>query len=402
MTEKIIEIIDKNSKEIIELREYLHENPELDLDLFNTQKTIKEKLDKLGIEYVEMAKTGICAIIRGTKGNVNGTNRKTVLLRGDMDALKIKEEADVPYKSKKEGVMHACGHDGHTAGLFGALIALNELKDEIDGNIKFAFQPAEELSGGAEKMIAEGILENPKVDMAFALHVQGGLPEGIASMKVGPMMASPDDFMITIKGKGGHASKPENAIDPVIIVGEILIGIQTIRSRMISTFKPLVISCTMLKAGDATNVIPSEASIGGTVRTLNLDVREEAPKLIERMVDGITKAHGATYEFEYNKYYPILINDEKASEILINSAKKILGEESYRDMEIPSMGAEDFAYFGYEVPSAYINVGIAQEGKENPIHHHPLFEFRSEIVQQLSKILAQVAVDSLKKLNENK
>lgn len=222
---------------------------------------------------------------------------------------------------------------------------MNELKDKIDGNIKFVFQPAEELSGGAEKMIAERILENPKVNMAFTLDIQDGLPKCIASIKVGSMMASLNDFMVTIKRKGGHASKPKNALDPVIVVGEILMGIQTIRSRMISTFKLLVISCTMLKSGDATNVIPNEASIGGIVRTLDLEVRIQVLKLIERMVGEIAKAHGEIYEFEYNKYYPILINDKKVSEILIGEAKKILGEESYKDMEIPSMGVKDFVYF---------------------------------------------------------
>lgn len=395
ITKKIEELAEKHKKELIELREYLHENPELDLDLFNTSKTIKDKLDKLGIEYTEMAKTGICAIIRGEKGDKDDVNRKTILLRGDMDALPIKEEADIPFKSKIEGKMHACGHDGHTAGLFGALLILNELKSEIEGNVKFAFQPGEERSGGAKQMIEAGILENPKVDMAYGIHLWGPMKEGMVSMIAGPSMAAPDEFKIKIIGRGGHASAPELSIDPVVIAAQVVLGLQSIRSRIVSTFSPLVLTCSCINAGDAFNVIPNEVTIVGTVRTLDKEIRDKIPNLMEQIISGITSAYGATFKLEYDKYYPILINDEKATEIFKSSAKKIVGENNYKDLPTPIMGGEDFSFFGYEVPSAFAFVGIAEEGKPEPLHHHPKFQFRSEMVLENAKLLSQVVFDSL-------
>lgn len=395
MTEKINELAKKYSKEIIELREYFHQYPELDLELYNTQKTLKDKLDALGLEYVEMAKTGLCVVIKGEKGDVNDPNRPTILLRGDMDALPIQEMIDVPYKSKIDGLMHACGHDGHAAGLFGALLILNELKSDLEGNVKFAFQPGEEASGGAEKMINEGILENPKVDMAFGIHLRGSSPEKYCTTKVGPMFASPDEFKIEIIGRGGHAAVPEASIDPVVIAAQVIIGLQNIRSRLVSTFNPLVLSCTCLEAGTAFNVIPGTATIKGTVRTLDGKLRDEVPKLMEQIVNGITSAYGATYKIDYRKYYPTVINDEIATKILVDSSKKIVGEENYGDLKYPSMGGEDFSYFGYKVPSAFLYVGIAQENKPIPVHHHPEFNYRSEIVLENSKILAQTAFDAI-------
>ena len=399
ITEKIKELSTKYLKEMIELREYLHENPELDLDLFNTSRTIKEKLDKLGIEYTEMAKTGICALIRGKKGNENA-NIKTILLRGDMDALPIKEESDVPFKSKIDGKMHACGHDGHTAGLYGALLIINDLKNELEGNVKFAFQPGEERSGGAEKMIQEGLLENPKVDMAFGLHLWGPSKEGKVSTIVGPMMASPDEFSIEIVGKGGHASAPELSIDPIVIAAQVVLGLQTIKSRMISTFSPLVITCSVIKSGEAFNVIPNDVVIKGTVRTLDRELRDKVPSIMEQIIGGITSAYGATFKLDYNKYYPILVNDEKAVNILKDSAEKILGKENCENLEKQVMGGEDFSYFGYKIPSAYAFLGIAQEGKEVPYHHHPKFYFRSEIVAESAKLLSQIAFDAIEELNK--
>ena len=398
MTEKIKELAEKHKKEIIELREYLHQYPELDLDLFNTQKTIKEKLDKLGIEYKEMAKTGIAAIIRGEKGDKNDINRKTILLRGDMDALPVKEEADVPFKSKIEGKMHACGHDGHTAGLFGALLIINDLKEELEGNVKFAFQPGEERSGGAEKMIEEGILENPKVDMAFGLHLWGTMKEKKGTTIVGPMMASPDEFTIKIIGKGGHASAPEYCVDPVVIAAQVVLGLQTIKSRLISTFKPLVLTCSVIEAGTAFNVIPSDVTIKGTVRTLDKDLRAEIPKMMEQIISGITTAYDAKYEFIYDKYYPILINDENATNIMRNSLMKIMGEENYVEMENPIMGGEDFAYFAQKVPSAFAFVCVVPNGEEAYPNHHPKFNFNSEMAVENAKILTQTVFEAIEKL----
>lgn len=274
MTDRIKKLAEKYSSVIMGAREYFHANPGIEFQEFETTKKIIEILEEHGIEYQkDIAVTGVLAIVRGKKEG------KTVLLRGDMDALPIEEEADVPYKSKVKGVMHACGHDSHAAGLLGAALILNELKDEIAGNIKFAFQPAEENQGGAKPMIDAGILENPKVDAAFGLHVWGPYPEGKALTMKGPMMAAPDNIRIKLIGKGGHASMPNMLIDPVVMAAEVILSLQTIVSRKVDPLEPAVISCCSIHGGSAQNVIPNEVEITGTVRTLNEEVRKKCRSL---------------------------------------------------------------------------------------------------------------------------
>ena len=213
-------------------------------------------------------------------------------------------------------------------------------------------------------------------------------------------MASPDEFSIEIVGKGGHASAPELSIDPIVIAAQVVLGLQTIKSRMISTFSPLVITCSVIKSGEAFNVIPNDVVIKGTVRTLDRELRDKVPSIMEQIIGGITSAYGATFKLDYNKYYPILVNDEKAVNILKDSAEKILGKENCENLEKPVMGGEDFSYFGYKIPSAYAFLGIAQEGKEVPYHHHPKFYFRSEIVAESAKLLSQIAFDAIEELNK--
>ena len=390
MTDKIKELAKKYSAVIMGAREYFHTNPEIEFTEYKTTKKITEILDEHGIEYkANIAKTGVMAIIRGKKDG------KTVLLRGDMDALPIQEEADVPYKSVIDGMMHACGHDSHAAGILGAALILNELKDEISGNIKLIFQPAEENLGGAKPMIEEGILENPKVDAAFGLHVWGPLQEGKAATIKGPMMAAPDNIRIKLIGKGGHASMPNELIDPVLMASEVILNLQTIVSRKVDPLSPMVISCCSIHGGSAQNVIPNEVEIKGTVRTLNSDVREKAPVFIEQALKGITSIYNGSYEFDYILGYPPLVNEEKATEMLINSTEKILGEGNVEIMAKPVMGGEDFAYFSQHVPSAFIFLGIANDLKNPPVHHHPEFAFDSKNTVVSSEIMAQVAVDYL-------
>ena len=390
MTDKIKELAKKYSAEIMAAREYFHANPGIEFQEFETTKKIIETLEKYGIEYEkDIAVTGILAIVRGKKDG------KTVLLRGDMDALPIEEEADVPYKSTVKGVMHACGHDSHAAGLLGAALILNDLKDEISGNIKFAFQPAEENQGGAEPMIKAGILENPKVDAAFGLHVWGPYPEGKAITMKGPMMAAPDNIRIKLIGKGGHASMPNELIDPVVMAAEVILSLQTIVSRKINPLDPVVISCSTIHGGSAQNVIPNEVEITGTVRTLNEEVRKKMPTLMEQTIKGITDIYNGSYEFDYHWGYPCLVNDGKSTEILMSSAEKILGAENVGTMKQPTMGGEDFSYFSQKVPSSFIFLGVAKDMSNPPVHHHPKFAFDSKNTVVSSEILAQVAVDFL-------
>ena len=382
---------EKYLQHMINLRETIHMYPEDGFSEFTTSKIIIEELEKLGIKVQKnVAKTGVVGLIEGKYPG------KTVLLRADMDALKIQEQADVEYKSKIDGMMHACGHDGHVAGLLGAAMILNELKDNLHGNVKLVFQPAEERDGGALPMIEEGVLENPKVDAAFAAHLWGYLNEGEVHLKEGPMMASPDIFNIKVIGKGGHGAVPQESIDPIVITCQIVNSLQTIVSRKINPLDPVVITCGRIQGGDCHNVIPNEVELEGTIRTFNEETRNWVPKVMEDLIRGITTSQGAAYEFKYEPKYPALINDKYMTSFAKESLKKVFGEENVFDLKEPNMGGEDFAYFAQKVPSAFIFVGIANNKSEPVIHHNPYFKWDSKNVGILAQGLSQIAIDYLK------
>ncbi|MDY2882386.1 MAG: amidohydrolase [Romboutsia timonensis] len=382
---------EKYLQHMINLRETIHMYPEDGFSEFTTSKIIIEELEKLGIKVQKnVAKTGVVGLIEGKYPG------KTVLLRADMDALKIQEQADVEYKSKIDGMMHACGHDGHVAGLLGAAMILNELKDNLHGNVKLVFQPAEERDGGALPMIEEGVLENPKVDAAFAAHLWGYLNEGEVHLKEGPMMASPDIFNIKVIGKGGHGAVPQESIDPIVITCQIVNSLQTIVSRKINPLDPVVITCGRIQGGDCHNVIPNEVELEGTIRTFNEETRNWVPKVMEDLIRGITTSQGAAYEFKYEPKYPALINDKDMTSFAKESLKKVVGEENVFDLKEPNMGGEDFAYFAQKVPSAFIFVGIANNKSEPVIHHNPYFKWDSKNVGILAQSLSQIAIDYLK------
>ena len=382
---------EKYLQHMINLRETIHMYPEDGFSEFTTSKIIIEELEKLGIKVQKnVAKTGVVGLIEGKYPG------KTVLLRADMDALKIQEQADVEYKSKIDGMMHACGHDGHVAGLLGAAMILNELKDNLHGNVKLVFQPAEERDGGALPMIEEGVLENPKVDAAFAAHLWGYLNKGEVHLKEGPMMASPDIFNIKVIGKGGHGAVPQESIDPIVITCQIVNSLQTIVSRKINPLDPVVITCGRIQGGDCHNVIPNEVELEGTIRTFNEETRNWVPKVMEDLIRGITTSQGAAYEFKYEPKYPALINDKYMTSFAKESLKKVVGEENVFDLKEPNMGGEDFAYFAQKVPSAFIFVGIANNKSEPVIHHNPYFKWDSKNVGILAQSLSQIAIDYLK------
>lgn len=336
-----------------------------------------------------VAKTGVVGLI---KGNYPG---KTVLLRADMDALPINEEAEVEYKSRVENCMHACGHDGHMAGLLGAAMILNDMKDRIHGNVKLIFQPAEEEQGGAKPMIDEGVMDNPKVDAAFGCHLWGEMLEGEVHVKRGPIMAAPDMFKFTIKGKGGHGAVPHLSVDPIVIAGQVINNIQSIISRRVSPLESAVISFGSIHGGSSHNVIPNDVEVVGTVRTFSEELRQFIPKCMENILKGVTEYQGASYEFEYEEKYPPLINDEKMTEVARNSFKKIVGEDKVFDMEEPTMGGEDFAYFGQLVPSSFIFVGISKDKDNLVVHHHPKFKWDDKNILTIAKGLSQIAIDYL-------
>ena len=390
MNQKLNDLWEKYYKKVYDIGHQIHMNPELGFEEYETSKLVSSELEKLGIEVTKnVAKTGVVGLIKG------GYPGKTVALRADMDALRINEEGDYEFKSKNPGVMHACGHDGHTASLLGVAMMLNEIKDELHGNVKLIFQPAEEVEGGALPMIKEGVLENPKVDAVFGGHLWGSIEEGKVAVKHGAMMASPDIFTIKIHGKGGHAGVPHASVDPVPIMAQVITALQTIVSRKNDPTNPLVISCCNVHSGECHNAIPTEALIQGTVRTLNNETRDFAEEAIEKFVKGIVESQGASYEFEFIRQFPPLVNDKNMADVLEKAAKKIVGDENVFELATPSMGGEDFAFYTEEVPSSFAFVGMTKD-VENPIlHHNAKFAWEDNNMKNLAQTLAQVAIDFL-------
>ena len=307
-----------------------------------------------------------------------------------MDALPMSENPDHLNASVFEGRMHACGHDGHTAGLCLAAAVLNDLKDEIEGTVKFLFQPAEEAIGGAEPMIREGVLEG--VDAAFGAHLIGNLKEKSAAFKIGGVNASPDNFKITVKGVGGHGSKPQIAIDPIVVASNIVLALQSVVSRETDPLDAAVVTVGMIHGGSAPNIIPEEVVLEGTIRTFDQSVREEVPARMERLSQGIAEAYRAKAEFIYDPAYPVLINDEAVSRIAERALKSFLSETDVIELTRPDMGGEDFAYISRVVPSCFFYIGIAKD-PEHPIsHHHPDFEFETSNIAVQAEALIRSAL----------
>ncbi|CAK6470952.1 M20 family metallopeptidase [Peribacillus castrilensis] len=371
----IHDLIEAVKDEVIAWRRYLHKYPELSFQEEKTAQFVYEKLQTFGeLEISRPTKTSIMARLIGQQPG------KVIALRADMDALPIEEENDFDFVSQNSGVMHACGHDGHTAMLLGTAKILTQLKDQIKGEVRFLFQHAEELPpGGAQEMVRAGVLDG--VDMIIGSHLLSTLPLGKFSLGYGPVMAGADTFNITVVGKGGHASQPELTVDPIAIGTQVVSNLQHIVSRYRDAQEALVISVTQFHAGSAINVIPSKVSIGGSVRSFNPELREEIPNFIERIVKGITEAHGATYEFDYQFGYAPTINDEEVTRLMDETVCEIFGEKS-REISKPIMGSEDFSAFQKVVPGSYIGIGARNEEKGIIYpHHHPQFTVDEQALQ---------------------
>jgi len=390
--EKILKKVAEIENRVIEIRHQIHQNPELSFAEKETAKLAAAEMKKLGFEVEEnIFGTGVCA----TFINSNKEDAKTLLIRADMDALPVEEKNDLEFKSKSKGVMHACGHDGHTAILIGTAMVLKELAADFDGNLKFLFQPGEETSGGAEGMIKAGVLENPQVDAAMGLHLWGSTEEGIVEYKSGALMASPDRFNLKIIGKGGHAARPHNTIDPIPIAAQIISSLQNIVSRRIDPLESAVISVGMIEAGKTHNVIPDQVELKATVRSLKKEIREKLPQYIESVIKNTCQIYGAEYELDYIFGYPAVINDPQMTNIIKTAAQKILGPEKVREKEKAEMGGEDFSYFGREVPAVFYYLGIAPQG-EIVNHHQSDFKFNDTVLKTGVAVMAQAALDYFK------
>lgn len=394
---RISELATKYKQDIIDLRRTIHANPELGLEEHKTAALVAKHLRKLGIEVKEgVGKTGVVGLLKGTRSSEQSL--KTVMLRADMDALKMTELNDVPYKSQKEGVMHACGHDAHTAWLLGAAMVLSQMTDSFSGWVKFVFQPAEEGLGGAKGMIAEGVLENPKVDAVFGAHVWPNLQAGTISVKTGPIMAAPAAFTITIKGQGGHASAPHLSIDPIAIGCQVYTSLQNIVSRKVDANESVVLSVTQFHGGTAHNIIPDEVYMSGTVRTFEKAFETEIPQLMEKIIEGVVSAHGGTYEFDYKTYYPAVINDDDMTEHVFEAARDLLGEEKVNTLDQPNMAGEDFAFYLEKVPGSYFMIGNHNEEKGiTAMVHNPKFDVDEDILPQAAAVFAKTAIEYLNK-----
>lgn len=388
---KLIDIAQPFIPQVIALRHAIHEEPELAFEEFETSKKIMAFLDSIAVPYISgIARTGIIATI---KGKYPG---KAILLRADMDALAITQDPTHELKSKIVGKMHACGHDGHTAGLCLAAAILNELKDEIAGEIRLMFQPAEESIGGAMPMIEAGVCNG--IDMAFGAHLWGPLEENHVQVKIGAMMAAPDAFTIKVIGKGGHGAMPHLCVDPIVIASSIVLNAQSIISRTLNPLDQAVLTFGQISGGTAFNVIPNEVTLTGTIRTLSETVRNHIPQKLSVIAQGIAEAHGGTIEFSYETKYPVLVNDEKAVNISAQAFMQIVGQDKVSYLDEPNMGGEDFAYIAQRVPSSFIFVGIKQD--KDVLHHHPSFAWDDKNISILGCGLAQCAIDALKCLSE--
>ena len=347
-------------------RQDLHRIPEIGLEEYETSQYIKSKLSEFKIEFKEgYANTGIVARIKGSQGNSD----RSIGLRADFDALPMPEKNDFDHKSTKEGMMHACGHDGHTSMLLGAAKYLSENND-FDGNVYLIFQPGEEGFAGGEKMIQDGMFNDFKIDEVYALHNWPELPLGSIGVNSGPMMAAVDEFDIIVKGKGGHAAIPQLAIDPVVIASQIVLAVQTIVSRSTDPVDKALISITKISGGTAYNVIDDSVKMGGTIRTFKPETRAFYEKKLNEISSGIAKANGADadVEFHLTNKYPPTINSKKESEFAASVAKKIFGESNVNTNIEPSMGGEDFSYLLEKKPGSYLYIGQGDENHKAHLH----------------------------------
>jgi amidohydrolase len=355
--------------QVVADRRYLHEHPELGMTEVNTARFVAARLTELGIPHqTGVATTGVLGVLRGAQPG------KTVLLRADMDALPIDELNDVPYKSQNPGLMHACGHDAHTAMLLGVARLLSERRNDLRGVVKFAFQPAEENVGGAEPMIAAGVMENPTVDAAFGIHIAQDLPVGTIGVIHGPMTAACDEAVITLRGVGAHGARPHRGVDPIVIAGQCIVALQTLVSREVNPLRQAVVTVGSLHAGTVSNVIPETCELKATIRTFDEETRKLLARRVPALVEGIAAAMQGSAEVDYSFGYPTLVNDRAMADLVRAVARDLVPPDKLLDIE-PGMGAEDMSYFLQKAPGCFFRVGSRNEERGLIYgHHHPRFD----------------------------
>jgi amidohydrolase len=382
--------------EIVALRRALHEVPEYDLDLPKTQALILQALEGLDLE-ITLGKelSSVTAVLRG-----GGGPGPVVLLRGDMDALPVTERVDVPYVSKHPGLMHACGHDLHVAGLVGAVKILHSLRDQLAGDVVFMFQPGEETTGGAPIMIREGVLEaaGRRVDSAYCLHVQSaGDPLGVWNSNGGPFMAAADQLSVRVVGEGSHGSEPFRGKDPIPVLCEIVLALQLMVTRQFDVFDPVVLTVGRIAGGTKENIIPDDAFFDATVRSFSPETRAKLKAASELLVAGIAAAHGLTAEVDYRIGYPVTVNDEAEFVFARQTIVDLFGSSRFRERAHAECGAEDMSYVLNEVPGAYVNLSAcaADDPQNAADNHSPLADFDDSVLPDGAALLAELAVRRL-------
>lgn len=381
---KIKEAIQTYSEELTELRRRLHSQPEIAWEEEQTTTFVCDYLENLGIPYRRTEPTGVIADIEGGKPG------KTVALRGDMDALPVEElNKDLPYASKEAGKMHACGHDAHTAMLLIAAKALNEIKDELPGKVRFIFQPAEEIAQGAKEMVKQGAMDG--VDNVFGIHIWSQMPTHKVSCTPGPSFASGDFFTVTFKGKGGHGAMPHDCIDAAIVASSFVMNVQTVVSRTIDTQRPAVLTVGRMDVGTRFNVIAENALIEGTVRCFDSETRDHIEKQLQHYAEHVAALYGATAKVEYMRGSQAVINDELSANLVQKVALEAFGEDVLYN-EKPTMGGEDFSFFLDKAPGSFALVGSGNPDKDTEwVHHHGKFNIDEDAMLTGAELYAQYA-----------
>ncbi len=378
------------ASDVVAWRRQIHAHPETGFEEYKTAELAAQVLRHLGLEvHTGVAGTGIVATLRGALPG------PTVGLRADMDALPVAEDTGLPFASTVPGVMHACGHDGHTAMLLGAATVLTKLRSELAGNVRFIFQPSEERNGGAAPMIAAGALRNPDVEAMFAAHLWPDTPFGHVEVHRGPAMASLDEFAVTIRGRGGHVATPHKSVDAIAAAAAFILDLQTIVSRELDPTEPAVVSVGRIEGGSAYNAIAGEVLLRGTVRAVNPPLQKVICDKIECRLKGLTECHGISYDFDYRFGYPPVINSVEMADFVVATAGRVLGQGRSAFVTRPSMVGEDFAYFAQEVPGAIYLLGVGDSDTCRYPLHHSKFSFNESILWLGVRLLAQLAVDYL-------
>ncbi len=382
------QLVNEHKELVIKTRRDLHRIPETAYTEKKTSAYVADYLNREGLEVqTGIATYGVVGLLK------TGRPGPTLLLRADMDALPLTEETDLPFASNHEGVMHACGHDAHVAMVLVAATVLNRIKEELNGTIKFLFQPAEEGPGGAKPMIDEGVLENPKVDYAIGCHVWPETPEGTIGVRSGAFMAAMDRFDIKIIGQGGHGAMPHMCVDALEVGTQVVSALQRISSRHMNPLDPAVVTVGMFQAGSAFNIIPGDAELSGTTRTFNLDIWNSWEERLEKVVRGVCESMGAKYELKFSKGYPPTINNDSMADLVRRCAQKTVGEDKVVEPEL-TMGGEDMSYFLQQSRGCFYTLGVGREGGA-PVHN-PRFNFNEDVLALGVETHCRIALELLK------